>query len=200
MYRPEDIATDASGNLFAVEFFGNRVQKFSDSAPPPPHPTTSALSCTPASLQLGSGGTICTVTVTDVGAPPVPGGTVAFESNGAGAYDGDGTCTLAALNATQSSCEVEYIPSDVGSGNHQITATYAGDLAHDGSQAATSIGVSPLSSGGGSSTGTTTTTTGTGDGPSPQCQTLRKKLKKAKKAHDAAKVRKLRRKLRALGC
>jgi hypothetical protein len=47
------------------------------------------------------------------------------------------------------------------------------------------------------SQGGTTTTQGTA---SPQCQVLRKKLKAAKKAGNKAKVKKIRRKLRRLGC
>jgi hypothetical protein len=50
--------------------------------------------------------------------------------------------------------------------------------------------------GGGSQPGTTSTT----PAEDPLCAILRKKLKRAKKAHNAAKVRKLRRKLRRLGC
>ncbi|MFL5905984.1 MAG: alkaline phosphatase family protein [Solirubrobacterales bacterium] len=56
-------------------------------------------------------------------------------------------------------------------------------------------------------TDSTTTTAGSGgtagavgQQPPPLCTTLRKKLKKAKKAGDRAKVRKLRRRLRNLGC
>jgi CSLREA domain-containing protein len=41
---------------------------------------------------------------------------------------------------------------------------------------------------------------GTTLAPNPLCATLQKKLKKAKRAHNKAKVRKLRRKLRRLGC
>jgi hypothetical protein len=203
MRRPQGVATNSVGDLYVVEFLSNRVQKFSDSAPPPPHPTTSALSCTPSSVELGAGSAICTVTVTDVGAPPAPGGSVALQSDGAGAYDGDGTCTLAALTATQASCQVEYIPSAVGSGNHQITATYAGDRAHDGSQATTSIGVtapptSTTGTGSQTGTGTGTGTQGTnGTTANARCQLLAKKLKKAK---TKAAKRKVRRKLRALGC
>ena len=158
--------------------------------PPPLHPTTSELSCRPAFVELGSGSTICTVTVTDAGAPPVPGGDVAFESDGAGAYDGDGTCTLAPLNATQASCEVEYIPSAVGSGNHQITATYEGDLAHEGSQAATSIGVTapqPPDPGPGNTGGTGTGTTGTGTGTTTATGQRAAALKKCKKKRGAAR-------------
>jgi Ca2+-binding RTX toxin-like protein len=53
-------------------------------------------------------------------------------------------------------------------------------------------------------TGTTDTsqggTTGTQGTANPECQLLRKKLKKAKQAHKTATARKLRRKLRGLGC
>ena len=48
------------------------------------HSTAAALSCAPASLQLGLGGTNCTATVTDT-AGSNPGGYAVFSSNGAGA-------------------------------------------------------------------------------------------------------------------
>ena len=193
MNLPTSAASDSSGHLYVVDYGNHRIQVFGEA--PPAHSTTSAVSCAPGSLELGSGPTSCTVTVTDADAPPVPQGTVTFASNGAG-FGGGWSCTLATLNSTQASCHIDYTPSAVGSGSHQITATYPGDLNHDGSQAATGVDVTPPptdAGDNGSQTGTENSTTTT----TAPCQLLRKKLKKAK---TKAAKQKIRRKLRALGC
>jgi len=94
---------------------------------------------TTVSISCGSGVVIpqsatCTATVTDTstaGTPSTPTGTVGFRSDAAGASFGlSGNCTLNPLDSERSGCSVEYAPSQVGSGNHTITAEYVGDEVH----------------------------------------------------------------------
>jgi hypothetical protein len=108
-----------------------------------------------------------------------------MSSSASGAFDG--ACTLAPAAANASSCTVAYTPS--ASGSHQITAAYGGDANHDGSQGATTLEVTAPPTGSGATPGT-----------GVDCSALRKKLRKAKRAHNAPLVRKLKKKLRKLGC
>ena len=95
--------------------------------PPPfvPPATATTLGCSPATVVVGQQ-TICTVAVSDLTAPTavVPTGEVSFSSNTAGAFSSP-TCTL-----SNGSCTVMYTPSAIGSGSHQLTATYGGDATH----------------------------------------------------------------------
>ena len=102
-----------------------------------PRSTATALSCAPASVQLG-GATTCTATVsdTDTGSAGRPSGTVTFGSDSLGGFAP--SCTLPADGADQ--CSVTYTPSAVGSGTHGLSAHYAGDAsfaASDGHQGVT---------------------------------------------------------------
>jgi hypothetical protein len=105
------------------------------------HATTAALSCAPTSVVLGSAST-CTATVTDTGSgPTAPTGRVAFSSAAAGVFSGGGSCTLAALNGSQSRCQVAYTPSQIGGGSHAVTGAYSGDSTHDASQGGALVAV-----------------------------------------------------------
>jgi hypothetical protein len=167
---------------------------------------STAVACSPGSVTIGSA-TTCTATVTDpVMGNPTPTGTVSFSSDTAGGSFGSGSCILAMVVLGQSSCQGTYSPGALGTGTHTITGTYSGDTVHDVSQGTTALTVTappqtPL-------TTTAPPTTGT----STDCSALRKKLRKAKRALRAAraagqptsklesKVKKLRLKLRRLGC
>jgi hypothetical protein len=158
------------------------------------HPTSSAVSCDPTSIFVGET-TTCSATVTDTAATSAspPSGSVSFGTGavGVGSFGSGGVCTLAPSTATASSCPVTYTPSQVGTGTHQLTGSYGGGASHDPSQGTST----PL---------TVTEAPPTATPPTSPinsvCAKLRKKLKKAKKAHNRAKVRKLKKKLRRLGC
>ena len=96
-------------------------------------PTSTAVSCVPASVTVGSA-TTCGATVTDTGSGSTvaPTGTVSFSSSSHGSFNHE-TCTLARLNSASAGCVVGYTPSAVDSGTHVISAAYAGDGTHTGS-------------------------------------------------------------------
>ena len=87
------------------------------------------------------GATTCTATVT--AASEFLNGEVGFASDAAGGFDSGGSCTLVIVGPTISRCEIAYTPDVVGSGAHQLTATYAGDGEHDGSQGSAAVAVAP---------------------------------------------------------
>src|SRR5437016_4749327 len=98
------------------------------------HPTTTSVSCTPASVPVGSP-TSCTATVTDivVGATATtPTGTVSFFADAA--TTAFASCTLSGTGSS-ASCSVTYTPTTAGA--HAITASYGGDATHEGSSGAT---------------------------------------------------------------
>lgn len=75
----------------------------------------------------------CTATVTDTEAPPsTPTGTVSFSSDSEGTFKPATTCALPTPAGTEPAniCSVQYDPTTVGTGVHEITATYEGDLEH----------------------------------------------------------------------
>jgi parallel beta-helix repeat protein len=109
------------------------------------HPTATTVACTPTSVTLAAGSSTCTATVTDTAASPTPVTTptlnVDFATGGAGIFSGFGSCTLSEVILGQASCQVSYTPSAVGSGSHQITGSYGGDVGHDPSQDSALVGV-----------------------------------------------------------
>jgi len=78
--------------------------------------------------------TTCTVIVNDIAAslrvPPI--GVVTWSTGGFGVFNPN-VCTLSAINASASSCQVPYQPASVGSGIHPISVIYGGDTIHSGS-------------------------------------------------------------------
>lgn len=156
-------------------------------------PTTTTVACIPESVPAGST-TTCTATVTDpVMGNPTPTGSVSFTSDvPGGSFGSGGACALAPVTLGQSSCEVTYSAGSGGPGTHGITAAYGGDTIHDGSVDEVSILFQVFETG---------PPPPTFAGPTQvvnRCPALRKKLRKAKKAHNTAKVRKLKKKLRNL--
>jgi len=100
--------------------------------------TATSVSCTPSSTTPSS--TVnCTATVTDPGmSPTAPTGQVALSSSAPGSFGG--ICTLApTMTAGQASCSTSYTPAQAGT--HQITATSARDITHEGSQGAFGLAV-----------------------------------------------------------
>ena len=81
--------------------------------------------------------------MTDTVGALLPTGDVAFSSGGTGAFSGGGACTLAFVSDSIGSCQVTYTPAAVGTGTHQITASYPGGTAHEASQGSAALGVTP---------------------------------------------------------
>src|SRR5439155_334798 len=102
------------------------------------HPTTTSVSCAPASVPVGSP-TSCTATVTDivVGATATtPTGTVSFFA--AAATTAFASCTPSGTGSSASR-SVTYAPTTAGA--HAITASYGGDATHEGSSGVTAAAV-----------------------------------------------------------
>jgi hypothetical protein len=152
------------------------------------HTTSSAVSCDPTSVFLGEA-TTCTAAVTDTAATAAspPSGSVTFGpgGTGVGSFGSGGVCTLAPSTATASSCQLTYMPLDVGTGTHQVTGSYGGGGSHDPSQGTSGMLIV-------SERPATTT-------PPSTTPTARKKCKKRKKKHrgaDAAKKKKCKKRKR----
>jgi hypothetical protein len=142
------------------------------------HQTSISIACTPAALTLGAGSTACTATVSDTVGALLPTGDVAFGSSGTGDFGGGDACTLAFVSDPVASCQLTYTPAAVGSGSHEITGSYPGDAAHEGSQGSAAVGVAAP---GGS---------GPITGPSPPSFNLAAAIKKCKKKFPKGKKRK----------
>ncbi len=95
--------------------------------------TVTSVSCSPVSVPVDDA-TECTVTVsdTDAGSVITPGGAVSFASDGSGSFSGS-SCSPGQVSVGVASCQISYTPSAVGT--PQITASYAGDIAHESSSA-----------------------------------------------------------------
>ena len=104
-------------------------------------PTSTSVSCFPASVSVGSR-TGCASTVTDTGGGTLvtPTGTVSFTSDSHGTFS-SGSCTLVAINAATAGCLVGYTPAAVDSGTHTITGAYGGDGSHSASRNQVPVGV-----------------------------------------------------------
>ena len=116
-------------------------------AGPTQDPTSTSVSCTPPSVNVGQA-TTCTATVLDTtsGSPSTPTGTVTFSSDSDGSFTNPGTtCTLAPIGTTSrtAACHVDYTPNSAGSGTHTITGTYGGDSGHAGGSGHTGLTVGP---------------------------------------------------------
>ena len=114
------------------------------------NPTTTTVSCNPASLTAGS--STCLVAVEDVGtALTQPSGTVSIVSTSGLAVPS--SCTLSPVNEARSTCSV--VASTVAGvlGAQTVTATYAGDAGHEGSKGSGTVTVEAVPASGGGSTG-----------------------------------------------
>jgi hypothetical protein len=129
--------------------------------------TTLAVSCGPPVLVSQTA--TCTVTATDsdsAGTPSAPAGTVSFDASSEGTFSSSSCELTESAVAGQSSCSVNYTPTQVGSGIHELAATYPPDPVHAGStqSAMLTVGATPTQP---SSGGTTTTTTPVATAPVP---------------------------------
>ena len=109
-------------------------------------PTATTLHCTPDEGSVAVGGTsTCTAFVADTFEPNTPHGKVEFASDSQGAFSRGGNCTLITDSESKSSCQLTYTPAAVGSGIHQITASYGGDAVHRPGNATALINVAEKS-------------------------------------------------------
>jgi large repetitive protein len=120
-------------------------------------PTETELSCVPASVEAGRAAH-CAVTVTDLAQsePTPPTGTVSFSSNGSGDFSAP-DCELVQSGPDSAVCEVDYTPSAVGSGAHDLEAAYGSDQTHAASTGAFGLTVTREGGGGGDLNPTETT-------------------------------------------
>ncbi len=115
--------------------------------------TSTTLSCSPSPVQV-KGVSHCKATVEDTGASgaSAPSGDVKFSSDSKGSFPA-GACVLQANgDGKTASCSVDYIPAEVQSGTHKLTAAYEGDAVHAPSSGEFSLGVTAE----GTENGTTT--------------------------------------------
>jgi len=118
--------TPISGNPTSYTIVGVAVEFMCSTTKLPtcsvPLPSSTALSCVPASVTE-SEETTCTATVTDASgstSPITPEGTVSFATNSTGIYS-EASCTLV-QSGTSASCSVTYSSSSPG--DNLLTATY----------------------------------------------------------------------------
>jgi Bacterial Ig-like domain (group 1)/Calx-beta domain len=105
-------------------------------------PTETSVSCQDSSFEAG-GSTSCTATVTDTGGgtKTTPTGMVDWSSTHSATFVTD-PCTLApTLTVGVASCTVVF--SSMTAAKHTVTASYAGDPIHEGSEGSTTVTVTP---------------------------------------------------------
>jgi sugar lactone lactonase YvrE len=193
---PLGAATDAAGNLYVVDAGNHRIQVFGDVENVKPTVTinqaagqTDPTNASPITFTVSFSETVTGFTGADVSfTGSTVGGTLAAAVSGSGA---NYTVSVSGMSGN-------------GTVAASIPAGKAADLAGNPNLASTSsdntVGFTSQDQGSstGGSTGTTGTTgTGLQSTENPLCQVLRKKLKKAK---TKPAKRKIRRKLRRLGC
>jgi hypothetical protein len=103
--------------------------------------TNTSVSCDPPTIEAGES-TICTATVTDTeDGTSTPQGTVSFSATGSGNTFVPASCVLTGTTGDSNSCSVSY--SSIQAATHTVTATYGGDLVHEGSSGTTDVIVEP---------------------------------------------------------
>src|SRR3989442_754471 len=140
---PTDVCVlvpDALGNTLPENIQGARVTQGVTV-----NPTSTALSCnSPDTVGMS---TKCTATVTDTATSGAtnPTGQVTVSTSGSGGFS-PSACTLSSIGTNQAACFTSYTPTSVGTGNHNIGASYPGDTVHTGSTATSfSLTISPAS-------------------------------------------------------
>jgi hypothetical protein len=105
-------------------------------------PTQTEVSCVDSSFEAG-GSTNCTATVSDTGGgtKTTPTGTVDWSSDASGTFAPDPCALTPTATLGVASCTVVF--SSTEAATHTITATYGGDLIHEGSQGSTTVTVTP---------------------------------------------------------
>src|SRR3989441_716915 len=115
--------------------------------PPPPHPTTTTVQCTPPSVRVSTL-TSCLATVTDTSATgaTTPTGPVSFTTNSTGTFAPvSASCNLlAGATAGTASCSVSYTPGSAAVGHHLINGTYTGDSSHSSSHGTFNLAVTAI--------------------------------------------------------
>jgi hypothetical protein len=114
-------------------------------------PTTTSVSCTPASVAPGAT-TTCRATVSDGASSSVATGLVTFSGNATTPFLGGGSstsCTLTADPGGGASCVVGAVPQAAGTA--PIGAAYGGDAVHGKSSGSTSVCVGTVAECGGTS-------------------------------------------------
>ena len=101
-------------------------------------PTQTEVSCDALTVGISAS---CTATVSDVGAgtKTTPTGTVNWSSTAGGTFVPNPCVLNPTATVGVASCTVSYTPGSAGSA--QITATYGGDLTHEGSEGRTTVTV-----------------------------------------------------------
>ena len=109
-----------------------------------PRSSATSVACSPSPVAV-TASTICTATVSDVGAdgPITPTGTVAFSSPTPGAsFAADSGCVLGASGTPgEAICEVQFAPTQRPPMQARIVAAYGGDDAHVASSGSAIVGV-----------------------------------------------------------
>lgn len=105
-------------------------------------PTRVVVQCEPDAVNPGKT-TDCTLSVSDIGSGKkvAPVGAVTVTTSGPGSFDAT-TCTLVPA-VTASKCSVRYTPARLGTGKHEITASYPGSDVHAASSKSVELGVTP---------------------------------------------------------
>jgi hypothetical protein len=105
-------------------------------------PTETEVSCEDSSFEAG-GSTDCTATVSDTGGgtKTTPTGTVDWSSTDSGTFVPDPCALTPTATLGVASCTVVF--SSTKAATHTITATYGGDLIHEGSTGSTTVTVTP---------------------------------------------------------
>jgi len=108
-----------------------------------PRATATSLTCSPSPVAV-TASTICTATVSDLGAFHItPTGTVAVSSPTAGASFGDDSGCVLGATATPgvAICEVAFTPTELPPAQARVDAVYGGDGTHVGSSASAIVRV-----------------------------------------------------------
>jgi hypothetical protein len=107
--------------------------------------TATTVACSPGEIVAKTGESTCVATVEDAAGanPTTPGGEVIFESDDAAFAGHTVLCIPRPAGAGRAVCEFGYVPNQVGTGLHRITATYRGDATHLGSKGSDAIKVLP---------------------------------------------------------
>src|SRR5207247_9502060 len=126
--HPDHIDHAASGGITSVTIVAR--------------PTTTTLTCLPASVDIGTV-TACIATVTDssgIGTAITPTGIIGFITNATGTF-ATSPCKLVESSAGIASCSVSYTPSGATARTDIITSTYVTDISHTASNDAFSLSV-----------------------------------------------------------
>lgn len=132
----ETITATYEGDDFHTGSQGTAKLPVASPPPPPLKSTSTTLTCTPSTLNVGSVST-CTAVVRDLSPnPSFVTGQAGFKSSLGGKFSAT-TCKLSIVGVGMSSCQVSYSPTLAGT--QTITAFYSGDSSHETSQGSTKV-------------------------------------------------------------